>query len=293
MVKSTSILLFVFFNVTLSAQIKGIVKDSLTQKPISFVNIWVDNENNGTTSQEDGTFLLATEATKKIVFSAIGYETKTTTISEKAVILLKPKTYALDEVSVPVLKLNQEIEIGDAEKMHHTQLSGEKPWIYARLFPYQSNYKETPYLKKIIFYSDNEKSEAKLKIRLFNFNDSIPTDDLLFQDIIVTVKRGLRKNTIDVSSYKIRFPEKGIVIGLEWMIIEENKFEYTYKELNSKQKNSFYSYAPSLVINYADEESAFTYSKGRWFRKKKITQISNKPWDNKVMVPAINLVLTN
>jgi hypothetical protein len=33
---------------TISAQIKGVVKDSISGKPIPYVNIWVENENIGT-----------------------------------------------------------------------------------------------------------------------------------------------------------------------------------------------------------------------------------------------------
>ena len=36
--------LLIFISCSLSAQIKGIVLDSLTQAPIPFVNIWVENE---------------------------------------------------------------------------------------------------------------------------------------------------------------------------------------------------------------------------------------------------------
>ena len=34
------------------SQIRGVVKDSLTGNPIPYVNIWVENENIGTTSEE-------------------------------------------------------------------------------------------------------------------------------------------------------------------------------------------------------------------------------------------------
>lgn len=48
---------------SLSAQIRGVVKDSISGEPIPFVNIWVENETVGTTSEADGTFFL--EASKE------------------------------------------------------------------------------------------------------------------------------------------------------------------------------------------------------------------------------------
>jgi len=47
------IVLFFFITFSLSAQIKGVVKDSLSGEPIPYVNIWVENETIGTTSEID------------------------------------------------------------------------------------------------------------------------------------------------------------------------------------------------------------------------------------------------
>ena len=46
-------------SISVWSQIKGIVKDSITRKAIPYVSIWVENENNGTTSEEDGTFSIS------------------------------------------------------------------------------------------------------------------------------------------------------------------------------------------------------------------------------------------
>jgi len=291
MFRIKSLLFVVFSTSTLSAQISGIVKDSLTKKPIPYVNIWVENENSGTTSTENGLFELNINDEKRIVFSALGFENKTIASSKTKNVLLNPKIYELNEVIVENLKNTKELEIGGAKKIHHSQLSGDKPWIYGKLFDYEEQYSETPYIKKVIFYSNSDIKNAKLKIRIFEMNDSIPSNDLLYEEIIITVKKGMKKNSIDVSQNNIKFSKKGVVVGLEWLIIDENKYNYEYKE--SKIKKSFVTYAPSLVINYEDFENSFRYSGGKWIRSKKYDSKQNKPWDNKVLTPAINLLLTN
>jgi hypothetical protein len=262
-------------------------------RPIPYVNIWVEGENIGTTSKEDGTFIINCSNEKILVFSAIGFKTQKTSLHNKERVLLTSKIFQLDEVLITKFKNTKELEIGGAKKIHHTHLSGDKPWIYARLFPFKEVYKETPFLKKIIFFSNSEKSNAKLRIRIMEFNDSIPADDLLYEDIIVTVKKGMKKNVVDVSEHKIGFSKKGIVIGLEWLIIEENKFEFEYKDQNNKKKIRMINYAPSLVVNYSDEEHSFDYSSGKWRRRKKYKLNNHEKWDNKVITPAINLILTN
>jgi hypothetical protein len=286
-------LLFLFYTFSLSAQISGTLVNE-KDEPIPYVNIWVQDENIGTTSDEKGIFKINTNSEKTLVFSAVGFEIKKTSIQDNEKVILKEAIYKLDEVIVTKRKQDKEFKIGGAEKIHHKQLSGDKPWVYGKLFEYDSIYKATPYLKKIVFFSDSEKKGAKLKIRIFQFNNSIPTIDLLDEDLIVTVKKGMRKNEIDISKYNLRFPKNGIVIGLEWMIIEENKFVFEYTTSMTKKKSKEKSYAPSLIVNYSKVENSFNYSEGKWSRGKIFTTDKNdKPWYNTVMMPAINLILTN
>ena len=61
-------LLFFFITFSLSAQIRGVVKDSISGEPIPYVNIWVENETIGTTSEANGSFFLEASKQKNIVF---------------------------------------------------------------------------------------------------------------------------------------------------------------------------------------------------------------------------------
>ncbi|WP_445717185.1 carboxypeptidase-like regulatory domain-containing protein [Flavobacterium sp.] len=284
--------LFFFISFSLTAQIRGVVKDSISGEPIPYVNIWIENETIGTTSETNGSFSLDIKEEKVLVFSALGYEIKKAS-SKTEVILLKPKFFELNEVVISIPKKTKELEIGDSKKIHHSQLSGDKPWIYGKLFKFEEKYNETPFLKKIIFYSNSKIKNAKLKIRIYNFKDSIPNEDILYEEVIVSVKKGMQKNTVDLSKHAILFPKEGVVIGLEWMIIEENKYLFEYKDTKSKKTNSFVTYAPSLVINYTEEENSFHFSGGKWRKRSRAISNSGREWDGKIMTPAINLILTN
>jgi hypothetical protein len=272
------------------SQIKGVVVDSLGT-PIPYVNIWVDGENIGTTSEEDGTFIINSTNDKMLVFSAVGFETKRTTLSDGDKTILVSKIHELNEVVIDRLKLTKEIEIGEAKKKRSKFLSGGEPWIYAKRFSFEESFVETPFIKTIIFFTDSEKRDAKIKIRLFEFDNSIPTDDLLNEDIVVSVKKGMSKNVIDVSKYKLKIPKNGVVVGLEWLIIDENKFQINISGTDEEKFRS--SYAPSLIINYSEEENAFSYRNGAWERAKKYDSKTNDPWNNKILTPAINLIITN
>ena len=90
------------------SQIRGVVKDSISGEPIPFVNIWVENETIGTTSEVDGSFFLYLKEEKVLVFSALGYETKKSS-SKTDLISLKPKVFELNEVVIEQPKFKKEI----------------------------------------------------------------------------------------------------------------------------------------------------------------------------------------
>ena len=91
------LLLFGFYA---SAQIKGVVKDSLSGVPIPYVNIWVENESIGTISEIDGTFILAAPSNKSIVFAILGYKKKTLLASQTATVSLQPTVFNLKEMVI-------------------------------------------------------------------------------------------------------------------------------------------------------------------------------------------------
>ena len=66
-------ILFLLFPLSFSAQVKGVVVDE-NNKPISYVNIWAENENIGTTSEENGTFSINVMESKILIFSALGFD---------------------------------------------------------------------------------------------------------------------------------------------------------------------------------------------------------------------------
>jgi hypothetical protein len=104
------LLIFICFSAT--AQIKGVVVDE-KKEPIPYVNIWVENENIGTTSEENGAFSLPINEIKNIVFSALGYETKIVSSTEIESVILYPKALELNEVVIEQRKGTSEVIIGN------------------------------------------------------------------------------------------------------------------------------------------------------------------------------------
>lgn len=289
-------LVLFFISFSLSAQIKGVVKDSLSGEPIPYVNIWVENETVGTTSEIDGTFSLAIKEEKVLVFSALGYESKKEA-STNEVIFLKPIAYELNEVVVEQPRFKEEIEIGNFHKSAGYHISGDLEWSNAKYFKYELTYEETKFVKKIKITTRSKVNNAKFKIRIFSVNkEGYPDNDLLTEDIIVTVKKGKRKNVIDISNFKLVFPKEGLFIAYEVLKIESNKYIFEYTESESKKLIKKTYYAPDFESNIVDEQNTYHYRSGKWIKLQRWHNNETglrERYNNKVFEPAINLILTN
>lgn len=102
-------LIFFLTSVTLIGQnIKGIVLEMNTEKPLEYVNIYYEKEKKGAISDENGAFRLKLKSKLKskdaIRFSMIGYKTKDFTLTQLKdldfVIYLEKKIENLNEVSI-------------------------------------------------------------------------------------------------------------------------------------------------------------------------------------------------
>lgn len=94
---------------TISAQqkitIEGIVKDSLTQEPLSFVSVYMKGTTTGAMTDDDGRFHIDyTGDSRTLVASSLGYNEQTLRIEpghiNRFTILMSPTSYALSEIVV-------------------------------------------------------------------------------------------------------------------------------------------------------------------------------------------------
>ena len=279
-------------SLSLSAQIKGVVKDSISGAPISFVNIWVQDENIGFTSEENGEFSInASEINKKLLFSALGYEKKTVLIKNNTEVKLKPTDYQLEEVLIFKTLGTKIIEIGKTKNATY-QAFDNGPKIDVKFFPYLEKYKKTKYLKKVSVFTDNSIENASFKIHFYGVDSNgFPSTELLDKDFIVSVKKGVTKNIFDVTKFKLQMPKNGIFVGFEKLLIEKNKVEKITVDANTNTTKKTITYFPLLLYNRVELESIYTFSGGKWNKKSN----NSDNLKNKISVnePAVTLILTN
>ena len=290
MAQKTSIFLAALFvSILSSAQIKGVVIDNATRMPIPYVSIWVENENNGTTSEENGKFELnVSEKSKTLLFSALGYEKKKVSISKVMQVELIPSTIELQEVVITKRYANRQIEIGETENSF-LQAYENGPRIDIKFFPYQSKYKRTKFIKQVVLNTDSRIEEAMLKLHFYKVDSSgFPGEEFLEKDFIVSVSKGVKKTLFNLIPFNLRMPKNGIFVGFERLKIEKNKLETT--TINSTNIKT--TFCPFVLYNSVERDFNFTFSSGKW-NKESTSNSSGTSSKTTIYEPAINLILTN
>lgn len=293
------ILFFLVVSQFALSQIKGVVKDSLSGEPIPYVNIWVENETIGTTSEENGSFSLDIKEEKVLVFSALGYESKKSS-SKNEIILLKTKVFELKEVVISGAIKNKTIKVNGFKKGKISVYygTGTQPTIIAKMIEPSEQINKHPFLKEINFFSLSHIEKAKIILRFYEVDpEGKPGIDFLDTNIVLEIKKGKKNNRVNLEKYKIRIPEDGLFIAFEWMIIEENKYTYTYTLEEEKNKISYkdgISYQPVIGTIPAENQSSWHYAKGKWYKRGKFSNLDKlTSYQNKFGELAIELTLTN
>ena len=274
-----------------SAQTKGVVVDE-SGKPIPYVNIWVENENIGTTSEENGEFSINSPKNKNLIFSILGFDKRIIKASEVANVVLKATSFQLDEVVIARRFETKKIEIGQINNPI-LEAFDNGPRIDVKFFPYSDSYKKTKFIKKVSILTDSRIDNATVKIHFYKVDSNgFPSEELLTKDCIVNIKKGVVRNSFDLTDLNLKMPKTGIFIGFEKLIITKNKLEKTILNLNTGKTTTQIIYYPFVLYNYVEKDFLYTFSGGKWNRQTndKTAGLSEK---FKAYEPAINLVLTN
>lgn len=243
-------------------QIKWAIIDADTKENIPFVNIWVENNNIGTISNEYGQFVLPKmDGTKVIVFSATGYNTKKIKFNlMKNPIELKPQIIELNEVVLTNLKKRKKEKYIDKLKtrqIRHYLPGFGKPWIFAKFFNYKKEYEETPFIKEISIAVETTREESKFLIHLLKINkEGKPQEYLNKKNLIVTAEKGKNIINKNISNLNIEVPENGLFVAVEWLLTKQNA-------------SVFDSFEPYIGFTHEESnENSWVYRFGAWKKVK-------------------------
>ena len=282
-------LLLILASIKISAQTKGVVVDSLGT-PIPYVSIFVENESATTTSEENGTFSIDALANAKLIFSALGYEKKTVLAANASKVVLKSVVFELNNVVIAKAKKPKTLEIG---KVSNSILEAfdTGPKIDAKFFPFEKQYEKTKWIKKIMLFTDSPIEGATIKLHLYAVDENgFPGDEVLTQDLIVSLKKGIFRHQFDVYDLNIEVPETGIFVAFEKMRIEKNKVEKKVRDSRTGIEKTEITYAPKVLCYMVKKQFTYSYSGGRWIKKE-----HNEEQGESLQVyePSLTLLLSN
>jgi hypothetical protein len=287
--------------------IKGFINDYEKGTPVSFANIAIVESGKGTTSNNDGYFELEIDSvniSQTLNISCLSYENKRISIADLKInninkIKLRSVSYSLPEIVINNKSENSRKKSIELNKLKRSKINGlltcdNLPKIFARYFNCKNScfdYKISEL--KIGFQEHQIKGKSKVRIRILTRGElnNGPGKDILQENLIVYVKKGINK--IDVSKYDIHMPQEGIFIAVEWLIIEENEFEWDYIDTNEKKCTDIL-YGPILGANYRQKSQTWLYWAGEWKKHdREVPSVHRKIKPGSHFDAAISLTLTN
>ncbi len=289
MKKLMFLLLFTSLNVL--GQISGKVVNTEHQ-PIPLTNIWVLDGSDGATTDSLGMFSIPSALAKDtLVFNASGYKMLKEEAEKAEIIVLESYEITQPELIVyPEKYLHHTIGNAHYENMYFQP--GNVPYMYGRFFENTKEIKDVQYVDKVIVYTKSAVANATIKIRLMRMDEyGCPSDDLLVKPIIAYVKRGTKKNLIQVLKYNIKLPKDGIFVAVEWLITENNQFRPN-NFLKGDSLFQDYRYQPDVMNNKVEKTTSYRYMFGEWFQNDQF-QSRNPNAPKEIVDPAIGVILSN
>ena len=254
-------ILFLFlFTISTTAQIKGVVKDSITKEPIAYVALVYENTEIGTNANSNGEFELTNiETNNKIIVSCLGYKSKFFLLSNKNEIYLSKKEELIEEIVIKNRKNRSEIIIDNYKNSQMAFGCNKAGNVWAKYIKFTKEVQNHPFIKKIQFTAKSRVKNAKVKLRFFFTNQNKEVvSDIIFDEIIVPIIKGTHKNIVDLEKYSIIIPKEGIFIGFENLIIEDNKHEYTYTIQGETGEHKGINYEPFIKGYEAKENNVWS-----------------------------------
>jgi hypothetical protein len=237
------------------SSIKGKIKD-IRGNPLALTNVVSLKNNNGTITNENGEFqlsnILETDTLKITNIAFIPKLIPVSLIHDNYEIFLVDSIKKLDEVIVKNFRVFRNLlNLGYSS----SSTRGEFRFVPGnQLAVYINNpYNKNGWIKSVKFgIKDYGKCQNSMRLRLLEVDriTNFPTIDLLTENVILANKILKKKNTIDLSEYKILMPKNGIYIMIEWLDTESNCDKNSYTSISANLETP----TDAVWLNYRDKK---------------------------------------
>tara|TARA_R110002049_G_scaffold301233_1_gene493164 strand:- start:171 stop:1061 length:891 start_codon:yes stop_codon:yes gene_type:complete len=256
--------ILLFVNI-LNGQVKGVVLDSVSKKPIVYANVILQSEQIGVATNFKGAFQIDNKNNLKsdtLLVSHVGYK------SQKIVVNHIKKDSVYTFYLKEDLQLLDEVLLNSSKKLSKStyKIKSKGKKLIAHNIKYNeeviklvNNDKNTPgKLLNVTFYFRSSISDFGPKLPVhyrvnFYYVDSISKKPkklvLLESDIIIKPEDKNKKQDfeVDLKNYNIKFPKEGLFIGLQAI----------NPSLTQTKAGAFYVIAPMLLKSYVKKASTY------------------------------------
>ena len=291
----------------------GQVVDAETLEPLPYVNIILEEEKRGTSTDKEGRYSFVVKDIAEdtdVKFSYVGYESKHAPLKELKgkVIRLKPSVDHLAEVRLYTIKEKKRRRINDFRRKEIIGLGnfsgGQYPSIVARHYDKPEKFDEGCFIKDIeVRYFSVEKTlygSAKFRLRIMAVDKKgKPSYDLLSDGLIIQKEASQFKSKIDMLPYKIAVPKDGFFVAVEHLFIEENAYfeekDYRVNDTIIYRDVKLRKYGPvfsGVLEEYGEDFNSYYKDVNGW-RKMDNLDNSNEVFSGMLPVPAFKITMTD
>ncbi len=244
-------LLFILYSTFSKSQNIYSIKSLDDNLPIKYANIYANNKII-TSSDSLGNFIINKNLLNSIFkITAIGFKTIDSISIKETTILMEVEPIVINEIIVTNKKKLQKYKLGKAKSGTIgivCNLDDNTISQVSKLF--EKKTESTTFLDKVRFKALCNDKNRVLSIVIYSVGLNGEPDKILnSEDIICNLKKGHNTYEVNLSQLNINFPENGVFIALNYILIEQNKY-YKNREIN------WYYYEPSIdaesIKNYTD-----------------------------------------
>ena len=266
---------FLLFSLGLQAQeVSGIVKDSLTQQTLAYVNVTYLHSDEGASTDQQGVFQLQlSEENKKdtLLISYVGYRSRLIPVyqlnSTSEEILLQQERAEIETVQLQVkkAKYTSAKKIGFKRKgdFRNANAYGTEACVWIK-----NEERRAGKLTEVqLFFKKNKPQNKKwksyqayflVKFYAFDVEKRKPGKLLVAEPILIQPKNKRHTIKIDVEELNILYPVEGICIGVE-----------TIKPEHVKPTESMFATYPYQVYAHSKEALTWGSFRGKPWKKKR------------------------
>ncbi|WP_339889623.1 carboxypeptidase-like regulatory domain-containing protein [uncultured Flavobacterium sp.] len=267
------IILLLLTTFSLSAQVKGVVLDSISGKPVAYVGVFTSKPEFNFSTDKKGKFK-AENLTKQdtLWFFTTGYEEKKITVENlDKKILLKPNANTQETENIDLYNQKKQWIDFQTNNNSHSASSYAATSLKAYFIEGISNQKNKLFLDNLSLSTLNFSEKSNIfKIRFFktdslkNIGEEYNIDPLIINvkssdsdGVNNIIKNFIQTHDINILDRKIEIPENGFFIAIEVINIKKNR--YTMDHNGTK----VISISPSIKTTKL-ETKVYQYNKGKW-----------------------------